>query len=291
MWTLREYRYARSAAQAVALLRQGPGKGRYIAGGTDLLLAPPADCDFVVDINGAGLDEIVRTASGDLFLGATAPLQKIATSSLVVDHAAGAVAAAARHCGNRPVRTVATIGGNLCHAVPSADMAPILLALDASTHFTDGQQQQSLALQDFFTGPKATVLGDRLLVGVSLPRASAGWRAASWKLTRTAEDISLVHVAVALDVHGSRVQAAGIALGAVAPVPRRADAAERLLLGLDLGGDTAATTIADAAQAAAACAEPISDHRASATYRRAMVAVMTRRLLNKFRDDVQGAAA
>ena len=125
MWKLSAYRYAGSAAEAVAMLRQGSGQGKYIAGGTDLLLDPPGDCDFVVDLNGAGLDTISLTPAGDLYLGATASLQRIATSAVMRGHAGGAVAAAAHRCGNRPVRTLATIGGNLCHAVPSADMAPL----------------------------------------------------------------------------------------------------------------------------------------------------------------------
>ena len=74
MWNLKEYRFATNPAEAVALMRQGPGKGAYIAGGTDMLLDRPA-CDFVVDVNHAGIGDIARTPGGDLFLGAAATLQ------------------------------------------------------------------------------------------------------------------------------------------------------------------------------------------------------------------------
>ena len=279
MWDLKEYRYAGSAAEAVALMRCGPGKGCFIAGGTDLFLTPPVGCDFVVDINGAGLDGIVRRGDGSLFLGTAATLEKISRSPLLQDYADGAVAKAAHACGNRPVRSVATVGGNLCNALPSADMAPILLALDGVAHIADEDAQTSLPLHDFFTGPRQTVLAHRLLVGLELPPRAADWGARSYKLTRTVEDISLVQVAVALEWDGSAIAMARIALGAVASVPVRARDAEELLAGLDMATVAGEEGIQSAAAAAAAAARPIDDHRASAAYRRAMVAVLTGRLL------------
>ena len=288
VWRLREYLYASSPAEAVSMLRQGRGQGRYIAGGTDLLLFPPQDCDFVVDINGTGLGRITRTPGGGLSLGATATLQMISCSPLVTGYAGGAIARAAHVCGNRPVRTVATLGGNLCSALPAADMVPVLPALDAIVQLGDGATQQSHPLTEFFTGPRITILGDRLLLGVELPPAAAKWRAVSRKLTRTAEDIALVHVAVALELQGRVVRSARIALGAVAPVPLRATAAESILTGLDLSApgfdEHVPRTVEAAAEAAAQAAAPIDDHRASAAYRRAMIAVLVRRLVHELVD-------
>lgn len=281
MKDLREYRCATSAAEAVALLRAGPGRGIYIAGGTDLFLMMPPGVDYVVDINGAGLDRIGRTAEDELFIGAAATLQAVATSPLTQRYAGGAVAAAAVHCANRPVRSTATLGGNLCNALPSADLAPILLALDAGALMSDGAGEEIVSLADFFTGPRCTVLGDRLLLGILLPGRCGGNRARARKLSRTAEDISLVQVAVALDMDGPLIRGARVALGAVAPTPRRAPAAEEALTGLKVLSPGAGSAIAAAAQLAAARAEPIDDHRASAAYRRAMVAVLTRRLVRE----------
>ena len=286
MWEIKDYRYATSPIEAVTMLRQGPGKGMYIAGGTDMLLFPPA-CDFVVDINGAGLGGIAMTPGGDLFLGGTATLHAVATDPLVGRFARGAVSRAAAHCGNRPVRSTATLGGNLCNALPSADMAPVLLALDGTCFMTDTDCQESLPLADFFTGPRRTVLGDRLLVGVALP-AEAGSRVClSRKLMRTAEDISLVQVAVALSAVSGRFDAVGIALGAVAPVPLRASLAEAFLQDIELQAVTE-DVLREAAEIAAGECEPISDHRASAEYRRDMVRVLTRRLLSEAVDQLPG---
>lgn len=283
MWDLKEYRIAGSAAEAVAMMRRGPGKGVYIAGGTDLFLFPPV-CDYVVDINHAGLSHIARTPDGDVFLGAATTLHDVATCPLVTGFAGGLLAEAAAHCGNRPVRSTATIGGNLCNALPSADLAPALLALDAVCYITDDESQESVPLDDFFVGPRRTVLGDRLLVGLALPHEAAGRRAAARRLTRSAEDIALVQVAVALDVSGGRVGNVRIALGSVAPVPMRAMLAEAQLQG-ELLADLDPDRLADAAAIAAGECEPIDDHRASAAYRREMVGVLTRRLLARLLAD------
>lgn len=294
MWDLKEYRIAGSPGEAVAMMRRGPGKGIYIAGGTDLFLFPP-QCDYVVDINHAGLGAIARTPDGDVFVGAAATLHDVATNPFVTGYADGLLAQAAAHCGNRPVRSTATLGGNLCNALPSADLAPALLALDAVCYIIDEDSQESLPLEDFFVGPRRTVLGDRLLAGVALPAAGARWRAAARRLTRSAEDIALVQVAVALGVADGRLGAVRIALGSVAPVPMRAMLAEAQLEG-EAVADLTPDRLADVAAIAAGESEPIDDHRAGAEYRREMVGVLTRRLLagllaERPETDDQGGAA
>jgi carbon-monoxide dehydrogenase medium subunit len=277
MWDLKDYRYAANPAEAVALMRRGPGRGAYIAGGTDMLLDHP-DLDFVVDVNNAGIGDVARTPAGDLFLGAASTLHDLSVNPLVTGFAAGAISEAASHCGNRPVRSTGTVGGNLCNALPSADMAPVLLALDATCYIADEDSQESLPLAEFFVGPRKTVLEDRLLVGVALPGDSANWRCLSRKLTRSAEDISLVQVAVSVGLDGDSIGQVRIALGAVAPVPLRANLAEPLLAGQELSAVNADLLEEVAAVAAGEC-EPRDDHRASAEYRREMVRVLTRRLL------------
>lgn len=279
MWELKEYRFASTAQEAVALMRKGPGQGAYIAGGTDMFLYPPV-CDYVVDINHAGLKDIARTPGGDLFFGAATTLHDLATNPLVTGFAGGVLSEAAAHCGNRPVRSTATVGGNLCNALPSADMAPALLALDATCYIADEESQESVPLTDFFVGPRVTILADRLLVGLAVPADAGRRRCASFKLTRSAEDISLVQVVVALGVAEGRLESVRIALGAVAPVPMRATLAEAQLAGQDLGALTP-ELIADAAQVAAGECEPRDDHRASAEYRRDMVRVLTRRQITR----------
>jgi len=276
---LNEYLVANSPREAVRLRRTADGKGCYLAGATDIMLERRNDLDFVVDLRDAGIDGVEAWEDGALFVGACATLRRLETDPMIRAYAGGALAEAAAACGNRPVRSTATIGGNLCSALPSADMAPVLLALDAEVHIFDGDDEDTLPLSGFFSGPRKTVLGDRLLTGFSLPSPEPGMVCISRKLRRTAEDISLAHVAVALDVADGKVKRAAVAMGAVAPTPRRAPEAEEILIGAAV--DELGPVIAAAARAAAAAAAPIDDHRASAEYRRAMVEVLTHRLLSE----------
>jgi aerobic carbon-monoxide dehydrogenase medium subunit len=283
-----EYFRASSPEDALVLMKTGIGRGCFLAGGTDLLLSVDPDLDFVVDITGAGLSEIVESPEGDIFIGAATSLRELETNPLLKTFASGIVSKAAARCGNRPVRTTATVGGNLCNALPSADMAPVLLALDAVAYVTDGDEDESLMLHDFFVAPRKTILDGRLLVGLALPSANSSCLAVSEKLTRTAEDISLAQVAAALHIKDGVIERARIALGAVAPVPMLAEEAEQVLAGVSL--DDAPEAIEEAAQLAGLVCEPINDMRASADYRRAMIRTMTARALRSAAGLEGGAA-
>nr|MEE4267734.1 FAD binding domain-containing protein [Candidatus Krumholzibacteria bacterium] len=282
MWDVKEYLIATNPAEAVEMMAAGAGKGRYLAGGTDLLLEKPA-CDFVVDISRAQMSEVAVSPEGDLFVGAAASLEYLANDQAVRDFAGGAISRMAAWCCNRPVRTTATVGGNLCHAMPSADMAPVFMALDATCFVMGQDEQESLLLTDFFVGPRQTVLEGRLLVGLALPAEAAHWHCAGHKLTRSAEDISLVQVAASLGVQDGVVENVRIVLGAVAPVPMRSQLAENMVAGLKIA-EVTPDILDDAALIAAGEAAPISDHRASAEYRRDMVRVLTRRMLDEVLD-------
>jgi len=277
MWNLKEYRFASSAAEAVAMMQKGPGKGAYIAGGTEIFLKHPK-CDFVIDVNHAGLSDIACTPGGDLFLGAATTLQNVVTNDLVTGFACGALSVAASNCGSRPMRTTATIGGNICNGFPSADLAPVLLALDAMCYIIDEEYQESLPLTDFFLEPGKTVLEDRLLVGLALPTATAKWHCLAHKVSRSSDGAVVAQVAVAIGVKGGVVDEARIALGAVAPVPMRAGLAEDLITGMkvtEIDNDV----LTDVGVIASGECEPLEDDLATAEYRREMVSVYTKRLV------------
>ncbi|MBT3317745.1 hypothetical protein HN388_07165 [bacterium] len=266
-----------SPQEAAQMMRDTKGKGCYLAGGTDLLLENRADFEFAIDLSETGLNEMARTETGDLFIGSCVTLHDLETSPLTHEFADGAIAFAASQCGNRPVRSTATVGGNLCNALPSADMAPVLLALDAVAFFTDGDSQETISLSEFFVGPRKTVLDGSLLIGLMIPGENADMKVISRKLTRTVEDISMAQVAVGLEIKGDTILRGSVAMGAVAPVPMRATEAEALLI--DLPVADAPVAFASVADLASAICEPIDDHRASADYRRDMIEVLTRRLL------------
>ena len=250
--------------EAVKLLAQYGDKATILAGGTDLVpkinyyeLKP----DVLLYIGGLGLDYI-KEAGGKLVLGATTPTAKIAASNLIAQKAP-ALAEAARLTGSPAIRTAATLGGNLANASPAADLAAPLLAMDAELLLQSAAGQRTVALQDFFTGPGHTALQPgELIVEVAFPLPKG--RTAFLKLgRRKAMTLSVVNVAVHLQMEGSLCRQARIALGAMAPTPLRCRQAEALLQGHNLDQ----TLITQAANAAIAESKPIDDQRATAWYR------------------------
>ncbi len=277
MRNFKDCRTANSPAEAVVMLTTGPGQGCFLAGGTNINRACP-DCDFLVDITQAGLSGIDGSPEGDVLIGATTSLQECLDSGVLKDFAGGAISWVAGQYRNRDIRTSATIGGNLCHALPSADMAPVLMVLGAVCIIIDEDSQESVPLEDFFVLPGQTVLDSRLLAGLVLPGRAGRWQCQSHKLTRSAEGVALVQVAVALEVIDGIIHLARIALGGVGPTPLRCHLAEQLLTDLKVAEMTP-ELVEDVALIAASECDPADDDLASAEYRTDMVRVFTRRLI------------
>jgi CO/xanthine dehydrogenase FAD-binding subunit len=183
----------------------------------------------------------------------------------------------ARYMGSPAIRHLATVGGNLCNASPAADLAPVLLVLDAEVEIVGLAGARRLPLDRFFRGPGETALGaGELLAWLELPRKHASWAVRYERLdVRRAMDIAIAGVAVALRRDGARVAEARLALGAVAPTPRRVPEAEAELL----AGGLVPSAADRAAELAMAAARPIGDVRATAEYRREMVGTLVRRVL------------
>jgi len=178
------------------------------------------------------------------------------------------------------IRNLATVGGNLCNAAPSADTASPLIALDAEAVIAGPQRERRVRLEDFFTGPGETVLErGELLTAVVLPPPDLQAQSTYIKHTyRQAMDAAIVGVAALArcDPQDAVCREARIVLGAVAPTPLRVREAEAALVGDPLTNDR----IAEAARRAARAARPIDDTYSSAWYRREMVEVLTRRALS-----------
>ena len=269
-----------SIPEASRLLLDFGSAARAMAGGTDLLVGikekglRPA---HVVNLKRIpDLAEIRREEDGGLYLGALVTVGAVEQGLAGTPYAVLAEAAAV--LASVQVRNRATVGGNLCNASPSADLAPPLIALGAVALCQGPAGQRELPLEDFFQGPGQTALQPgELLVGLRLPEPGARAGAAYVKISpRRAMDIAVVGAAVALALEpggGDRVQRARVVLGAVAPTPERARRAEALLEGRV--PDPAA--LEAAAEQAMREARPITDLRASAEYRRDMVRVAVRR--------------
>ncbi|MFN7087765.1 MAG: FAD binding domain-containing protein [Burkholderiales bacterium] len=254
---------------------------RILAGGTDLLAdfkSAPHVPRVVVDISrAADMKGIAVTAQG-LRIGALTTHGEIMRSPLIREMLP-ALADAAHTIGAVQTRNLGTVGGNLVTAVPSMDSGPTLLALDALVTIAGIHGSRQLPLAAFFIGPRKTVLRcDELLTEIVIPKQNLGKPAHFLKFgLRKGQALALVNVAASLwlDAERQTFVEPRIALGAVAPTVIRAAAAEAYLEGRAVTPEA----MAEAGRIAAGEARPISDFRASADYRRDLVAVLTRRAL------------
>ncbi len=280
---LRAFHRPTSVATALRLAqseRRAGGPGRFVAGGTDLVVQGDRSLRWLVDLTQLPL-RYVKRRGGGWAIGATATMDDLEHDAGLLAFADGIVAEAAGTAGSPQIRNMGTIGGNLANASPACDLAPPLLALDASVVVAGpGAGRRTIPLERFFRGVHRTALNGALLAEVLIPAPPqpAGGRAA-WsfqKLGRLRSDIAVVNAAAGVAVgRDGRCTWARIALGAVAPTPLRARRAEALLLGRPL--DEAA--VAAAAERAAAETRPVSDVRSSAEYRRDMSRVLVARAL------------
>jgi carbon-monoxide dehydrogenase medium subunit len=187
------------------------------------------------------------------------------------------VAESAALLGSVQVRNLATVGGNICNAAPSADMAPPLVALEAQAVIAGPKGERRVPLSDFFTGVRKTVVGpDELLVEIFVPAPGPHSGGSYIRHTPRRElDIAVVGVASQVTIANGVCAKARISLAAVAPTPVRATAAEAALEGKPLTPEL----IERAADLAGQAAKPISDQRGSADFRRHLVRILTRRTL------------
>jgi carbon-monoxide dehydrogenase medium subunit len=272
-----------SLAEAVALAAEYGESARFLAGGTDLVIQinrkrlAPAHLISLSRLDGlAGIGE----QNGEFVVGA------LTTHKAIERHPAfrvglAALVEAARVVGGHQVRNIATVGGNIVNASPAADLVPVLLALDASVVLRGVKGERVLALDEFLTGPGKTARRpDEVLTAVRFAGLPAGAATAFLKAgRRKAMEISVVNVAVRLacDAGEGRCRDVRLATGAVGPRVLRLRAVEQFLEGRPAD----AATFREAGRLAAEACSPISDVRASADYRRHLVAVMVARALGR----------
>ena len=279
-----EYLEARTLRQAIVMLQRHGEQARIVAGSTDFLVRWRAGFwhpDYVVNIQRIpGLSRVAYSRRNGLRLGALVTIQTLEQHPAIRQHYPALAAAAASFAGVQ-VRNLATLGGNICNASPSGDTLPALLAYGAECRLSGPGGHRQVALEHLFTGPGQTVLShDEVLTEITLPPPASNTGSLYIKHSpRGAMDIATVGVASAMTVdRGSGVcSGVRIALGAVAPTPLRAHAAEELLR----GKQPDAELLRAAAELAMAQSSPIDDVRGTASYRREMVGVLTRRTLER----------
>jgi xanthine dehydrogenase small subunit len=257
-------------AEALALLGAHPG-ARPVAGCTDWgveVNLRGARAPYVIAVDHLPeLREIVipATSDGAVEIGAALSLSEVESALAGRVPLLGEVFAL---FGSRLIRNGATIGGNLATASPIGDLAPALLALEATVVLVSADGDREVPLDGYVTGYRQTVLrSGELIRAVRIPQPLAGLSTFHKIAKRRYDDISSVAVAFALDVVDGTVARARVGLGGVAEIPIRAPATESALEGRLWSADT----VRAAAGVLRLEGTPMDDHRASAAYRAAML--------------------
>ena len=274
------YHVPKSFSEAFDLLTQYGKTAKVYAGGTDLLVAMKKremlpehliNLKEITELKGIHDDE-----KAGIRVGAAVTLAEIEHSNVIKEKVC-ALWDAVNVMASPQVRTLGTIGGNLCSAVPSADTAPPLIAMGASVNLLGPHGERKVLVQDFFGGPKESVLQkNEILTQILIPNLPPRSSGAYLKLMRrNALDLAIVGVAAFLRLDSDKrlCSEARIALGAVAPTPIRAPMAEEVLLRKEIDEVLAGK----AGKAASVVCRPISDMRSSLEYRCTMVEILTKR--------------
>jgi CO/xanthine dehydrogenase FAD-binding subunit len=272
------YTAAASVEEALEAMAAG---ARPVAGGTDLVVGArngkAALPESLVAIHRLAELGGIREQNAGLVLGALATHADLVASEAVCDRYT-ALADASAIVGSHATRNTGTIGGNVMNASPAMETGGPLICFDAVARFRSSAGTREVALAELFAGPGRTTAspGD-LLTEIALPAPAAGTGSCYARLEyRRQMEIAIVGATAVVTVDGGAVTDARIAITALAPTIHRVPEAEAALSGSDGGTDA----VADAANAAAAASQPISDVRGSAEYRRAMAAVIARRAIS-----------
>jgi carbon-monoxide dehydrogenase medium subunit len=281
-----EYHRPASLDEACGLLRELGEEALPLAGGTDLIVdirRGARRSGHLVSL--ADLEELrgMEVHGRELRIGALVTPAQLGASELVRDFRPELLDAV-EVFGTPQVRNRATVGGSLCTAASCGDLAPLLVALGARVEVAGPEGLRELPLEGFFHQHRRTTLeAGEILAAVSLPVRSARDGGAYRAFGLRADNfITVAGVAAWISVEGGVCTGARIALGAVAPTPLRAPAAEARLVGTTL--DEA--VMAAAAQAAREAALPISDLRGSAEHRRELVETLCERALRAAKERV-----
>lgn len=275
-----EYLKPKSIDEAISLHQSHREKARYIAGGTDVMVKikeGKISPQYLISLNHLqGLDLIV-SEKGELRIGATVTHRMLELSP-VIRKEFPILIDAVENIGSVQIRNVATIGGNIVNAVPSADGAIPLITLGAEVRVRGPKGERAMALEDLFIGPGQTLLeSGEILLEFVVPKLFPHTGGAYWKHTRRAAmELPILGVAVLISLEDDMKTCtqARIGLGVLAPTPMRAKNAEALLTGQKVDDEI----LRKAGKAAAEECRARDSVRGEAWYRRAMVEVLVPRM-------------
>ena len=267
-----------TVAEALELLA-GLKNARILAGGTDILVDLKQGLTEAGDLislkNIQELKGIEKKGKTVRIGAATTPLE--IHSDFLIRGYFPALAEAARSMASAQIRALATIGGNIASAVPSADLPPSLIATDATVELRCAESAREISLLEFFTGPRETVCRkEELLVSIRIPVPPLHTGISYKKFTlREANALAVASAASRLTLKNKRMEKVLVVLGAVAPTPVLAQKTAGFLQ----GKSPSQNIFEEAAALAAEEGKPISDIRGSAWFRKELIRVLTLRSL------------
>jgi carbon-monoxide dehydrogenase medium subunit len=284
------YEAPKSLEEAIGLLNASGGEAKILAGGQSLVpmlklrFAAP---EQIIDINNIpGLEYHRIDPDGTLRIGALCRHEDLEFSTIIQD-TFPTLAGAASLVADPIVRTRGTFVGSVCHADPQGDWAATMIALNGRIVAQGPKGRREIAMKDFVLGPFTNALAfNEIAVEAIIPPATGTARGGYLKLERRVGDFATASVAVALDMDGDKVLRAGCALAGVGGKTIDANAAISVLNGQTL----TEASIAAAADAVAEAADPRTDHRGSADYKRHIVKTFVIRILTGIARSEQKAA-
>lgn len=279
---LEEFCQPEDPDEVVGLLEKYGEEGLILAGGTFVhgleARGLVSHVKALIDLRKVGLDT-VGTDSGALRIGATTTFAALQQAPAVQEDPSLGAIADALACPPVQIRNTATVGGSVAAASPFFDPPVALMALGAVVTARGRDGTRELGLEEVSAGFFQTSLRpDELLVELRVPQATSRSASGFVKLEANASDLAIVNAAARVVADGGgRCADARVVVGGVAARPVRAPSAERTLEGAELGAEA----LREAGEAVASDIEPLSDHRASGAYRKAVAGVLVRRALER----------
>ena len=199
-----------------------------IAGGTELVNDPPEGIECLIDIRHLGLDKI-KEDDNLISIGATATMETLTNSPVVASLAQGMLCRSTCEGWPAPVRSAATLGGNLAGGDPFADTPAVLLALGAEVVLQTSQGSKTVAIDDFFLDYRKTAAEDAVLVEVRIPKTPPKARGVFLKCAPSTIDKAMINIGVYAVVADGRCHSVRVAIGAMTRIPQRLHEVELLL--------------------------------------------------------------
>ena len=284
---LQDFKYHKPATlQEACKLLESKKNAAAIAGGTDILVEIKKGLrhnDNIVSLSGIKELKILEESENNLVIGAAVTHNEIKNLKFIREKFP-ALAEAALQIGTDQVRNTATIGGNLCTGASCCDMAPVLIACNASVEIVSTNGKRIVALKDFFVFHKETSIGKgELITKIIVPFLEPGTGVCFKKFgLRDASSISVASASAFIKVEDDVCVDSRIVVGAVAPIPKISNKASEIINGAKVTElSVGSPLLKDAGEAAAADSLPLDDMRGTADFRRNIVNVLTQRAVIK----------